>query len=253
VNVNVTFLGVGEAFDEDLVNNSHLIQSDINLLLDCGYSIPRHLWKHCSHQNFIDAIYLSHAHADHYMGLPILLARMWEEGRVAALKVMSQEVVLKKLQSLADHAYPGLLTKLSFPLELIPIEAGTTLHVSDLALEFAPSKHSISNFAVRVTCARRSVCYSGDGAVTEATRRLYKDADLLIHECYTLENESRTHASVKDVIKMCEEMHVKCLAVTHVQRTIRRDSDTLHEFIKKHAETVRVMVPDPLETFFLES
>ena len=33
--MKIIFLGVGEAFDETLPNNSHLILSDTNLLLDC--------------------------------------------------------------------------------------------------------------------------------------------------------------------------------------------------------------------------
>lgn len=247
--MNVTFLGVGEAFDEELVNNSHLIQAHTKLLLDCGYPIPRHLWKYNPRQDFLDAIYLSHAHADHYMGLPILLARMWEEKRTARLKVISHPAVIERIPSLTDHAYPNLLSKLSFPLDLVSIDEGKTLWLNELALDFAPSHHSITNFAIRVTHNERIVCYSGDGVFTKATQELYEGADLLIHECYTLEQEISTHGSVRSVIAMCEDKGVKCLALTHLNRTIRLERDALHRCIEQEAKTVRVIIPESLEEF----
>ena len=46
----VIFLGVGEAFDEELPNTSILIRygkgtSPVTLLLDCGFTAPPRLWK----------------------------------------------------------------------------------------------------------------------------------------------------------------------------------------------------------------
>lgn len=249
--MKVIFLGVGEAFDEELVNNCHLVQSTTTLLLDCGYSIPRHLWKHYPDQEYLDAVYLSHAHADHYMGLPILLARMWEEKRTAPLKVISHTSVLERIPSLTDHAYPGLLDRLPFPVEFICIHEGATLNLNELVLDFAPSHHSVSNYAVRVICNGRRICYSGDGVFTELTRELYKGADLVIHECYTLEQEIPTHGSIREVIAMCEEQQVKCLALTHLNRTLRSDLDQVWHYIEKHTRKLRVILPNPLDEFAL--
>src|SRR5712692_6482064 len=113
--MKVIFLGVGEAFDENLVNNSHIIHSETKLLLDCGYAIPRHLWKHYPDKDFIDAIYLTHAHADHYLGTPILLARMWEDRREKPLKIISQAGICKDLPVIMEYAYRGLYEMLPFP------------------------------------------------------------------------------------------------------------------------------------------
>ena len=75
--MKVIFLGVGEAFDEDVPNNSHLIETGkTKILLDCGMTATPQVWKYNKDQNFIDSVYISHWHADHYFGLPGLLLRM---------------------------------------------------------------------------------------------------------------------------------------------------------------------------------
>ncbi len=80
--MKVEFVGVGEAFDETLPNNSQILQwGDSRLLIDCGYSIPHAFWKHHPDSEYLDAIYISHRHADHYFGLPSILVRMAEDGR----------------------------------------------------------------------------------------------------------------------------------------------------------------------------
>ncbi|MEF9476067.1 MAG: hypothetical protein L0958_05190 [Candidatus Mariimomonas ferrooxydans] len=65
--MEIVFLGVGEAFDETVPNNSHVVLSDTTILLDCGYSVPAQLWKYNANPSFLDAIYISHRHADHYL------------------------------------------------------------------------------------------------------------------------------------------------------------------------------------------
>ena len=76
--MKVVFIGVGEAGDENYPNNSSIILSDTKLLLDCGFAVPQQLWRYNADQDLVDAIYISHMHADHYFGIPVLLIRMLE-------------------------------------------------------------------------------------------------------------------------------------------------------------------------------
>ena len=44
--MKIQFVGVGEAFDETLPNNSQLLEwENTRLLIDCGYAVPHSLWK----------------------------------------------------------------------------------------------------------------------------------------------------------------------------------------------------------------
>ncbi|KKQ21582.1 MAG: Beta-lactamase domain-containing protein, partial [Parcubacteria group bacterium GW2011_GWA2_37_10] len=44
--MKIIFLGVGEAFDENIPNNSHLVITErTKLLLDCGMTAAPQVWK----------------------------------------------------------------------------------------------------------------------------------------------------------------------------------------------------------------
>ncbi|MBL8179236.1 MAG: ribonuclease Z [Bryobacterales bacterium] len=210
-------LGAGEAFDESFPNTSVLIESETNLLLDCGFSVPPMLWRSGAR---VDALYLTHAHADHFFGVPAVLARMCDEPRRDPLPVVTQHDVWQRLRQVLELAYPGSEAKRTFPLVFVPATAGTTVPLNELTLRFAPTRHGIGNLAVRVECGGRAICLSGDGAFTEQSKALYKGADLLFHEAYSFEQRS-SHAHVEDVVAMAVETGVKRLALTHIERHVR--------------------------------
>lgn len=123
--MKIVFLGVGEAFDENLPNNSHLVTTDkTNLLLDCGLTAPPQIWKFNPDTDFLDAIYISHWHADHYFGLPGLLLRMWEGGRTKPLVIISRKGFKDRFKQLMDLAYLNFSANFKFEIKIIEIEAG---------------------------------------------------------------------------------------------------------------------------------
>ncbi|MCX6765282.1 MAG: MBL fold metallo-hydrolase [Candidatus Nealsonbacteria bacterium] len=104
--MKIVFLGVGEAFDDNLPNNSQIVITDkTKMLLDCGFNIPQSLWRYNGDPNFLDAVYISHQHADHYFGLPAVLLRMWEGGRERGLTVICQKSLIDSFQEYMDFAY----------------------------------------------------------------------------------------------------------------------------------------------------
>lgn len=248
--MKVVFLGVGESFDEDYVNNSHLIVSETKLLLDCGYAIPRHFWKHYPDKDLLDALYLSHRHADHCFGMPILLLRMAEERRQKPLTIICQKGMKEDMLAITEYAYSGIFDRLPFQVQFIEVTKDDRVQLNELELEFAPSTHVISNFAIRVSSRGNVVCYSGDGTFNEATRQLYRNADLLIHESYYFDKRTQAHASLIEVIDMAREVGVKCLALTHLSRDLRREKHRVLEHIKRQ-EDIKVLLPEPLQEYNL--
>jgi ribonuclease BN (tRNA processing enzyme) len=213
-------LGVGEAFDAPLGNTSALLTAESRLLLDCGYAVPAALWAHNGDPDFLDAIYLSHAHGDHYFGIPPVIGRLWESGRVRELAVITQESVFGKMRDAVELAYPGILAKCRFPLRWIPAAPDTKVEWREFRLAFAPTTHSVSNLAIRVETAGRSFAYSGDGMFTRDSRCLFSGADVLLHEAYSFEPHP-IHGDIPGVIAMAAEAKVGRLLLTHINRGTR--------------------------------
>src|SRR3954464_7841441 len=156
-------LGVGEAFDAPLGNTSALLTAESRLLLDCGYAVPASLWAHDGDPDFLDGIYISHAHGDHYFGWPPVIGRMWESGRTKELAIVTQPAVSDKRRNAMELACPGILAACKFDLRFVPAAVGARVQWREFALGFAPSTHSVPNLAVRVETGGRSFAYSGDG------------------------------------------------------------------------------------------
>lgn len=250
--MKVIFLGVGEAFDENNPNNSHLVLSGkTSLLLDCGFVAPYQLWKYNNNQSFLDGVYITHPHADHYFGLPALLVRMWEEKRKRQFTIICQKGFKKVVKEVLDYAYKGCLSNFKFKLNFIEIEPGQNIKFKNLKLSFALGQHFVKDIAIKISDGKKILCYSGDGIVTKQTKELYNSSDLLIHEAYLYNKpyiyDKKNHAAIVDLIKMAEKNNIKCLALTHINRRVRKGLTKKKIFSKK----VKVIVPNPLEEYKL--
>jgi len=239
--MKVIFLGTGEAFDENYLNNSSLVVAGkTNLLLDCGMTTPYQLWKYDDNQNLLDAVYISHSHADHYFGLPALLTRMWEEKRKKPFAIVCRRK--EDIKKVAEAGYKGIFKKLGFKVSFVGIEKDSIVRFKGLELSFAKASHSIENYAVRIESRGGSVCYSGDGMFNEETERLYENCDLLIHETYLYDKKLIGHASVASVVDMAERDNIKVLALTHINRNLRKKGFSLTK------SKVKIAVPKPFDT-----
>ncbi len=245
--MKIIFLGVGEAFDKNIPNNSVLVLSKTNLLLDCGYSIPQQLWKYNSDQSFLDAIFISHRHADHYFGLPPLLVRMWEGKRTKPLTIICEKGMEKIIQEVFELGYQNFYEKFDFKVNFIEVKAGQEIQFNEFTLNFAPTTHSASNLAIKIKKQENTVCYSGDGMFNKQTEELYKNSDLVIHESFLYDKKIIGHACITDLIEMAKKNNIKCLALTHIQRDFRENLDKVKQEISK--ENIKVIIPEPLEEF----
>lgn len=241
--MKVQFIGVGEAFDETLPNNSQLLTwPGCRLLIDCGYAVPHSVWKLHPDPDVIDTVYLSHAHADHYFGLPSYIVRLAEDGRRRDLEVLCPQGMKETVVQMIEYAYQGLIPKLPFSTQFREVEAGKPLAYRGATLEFAPSSHPVKNFAIAVTVQGCKYAYSGDGNFTPHTRRLYTDCSMLVHEAYEFEMEKYGHACIKNLVRMAEEERVRVLALTHLQRTLRKERlQEIREYVA--GSRVKVLIP----------
>jgi ribonuclease Z len=240
-------LGCGEAFDNDLFNTSILLQTgSANLLLDCGYSIPPRVWQTLPDPDAIDLVYISHPHADHYFGVPALLGRMWEDGRTRKLSILTQAPVIDQIRIAMELGYRGLSNRFKYEIEWIPALPERPVEACGAHFRFAETRHSVTNYAVRIESDGKSVGYSGDGMWTDASRRLFQGAHLVFHEAYSFET-SPVHADIPSLLAMTPGQQIAQLALMHVQRDLRRHPDAIHEAIKS-LTGCKALMPAPGQT-----
>lgn len=234
--MRICFLGVGEAFDEYYPNTSLLVSLpgpdyDSHVLLDCGFTAPAGYYLHAPEDarsgSALDAIWISHFHGDHFLGLPLLLLRLWQEGRSRSLTIVGQAGVEEKVWIALDLAYPGFRPRISYPVRFQEAAPGVEIDVAGARWRFAPGDHSVVTpcLAVRLDCDGKSVMYSGDGRPTPETEDLARDVDLLVHEAYGLEEDTPGHGGVPGCLDMARDIRARNLALVHVNRRVRRESE----------------------------
>jgi len=224
--IQVRYIGTGEAFDHRMPNTSIVYDGARRILLDCGYSIPHALWSHSLDPGWLDAIYLTHFHADHCFGLPAVLVRMGQDGRSRPLELVGGPGSTDAIKRVLETGFPGMLRKSNFELRFHEVCPSDSLGLGPVTLQTARSHHSIPNHSIRMTDGDVSVCYSGDGGPSEETEALYANANLLIHEAYYAEESPKiTHASVPQVAAMATRAQVKSLHLLHLARAAPKPSE----------------------------
>lgn len=247
--MKIEFVGVGEAFDETLPNNSQVLEwNEYRLLVDCGYAVPHALWKRHPDPEYLDAVYISHPHADHYFGLPSYLIRLAEDGRKRKIEVFCPSGVKTTISEMIECGYRGILSKIPLTLTIREVKLGEPLELAGGRVEFAQSAHPVRNYAIAVSHGAGKYAYSGDGNYTPETFDLYRNAKLLAHEAYCLGPPFHGHASISEVIAMAERAEVETLALTHLQRDTRRNNRAeINALIA--GSRIKVIIPEPGDVF----
>ncbi|HDQ40031.1 MAG TPA: MBL fold metallo-hydrolase [Desulfonatronum sp.] len=250
--MRVQFIGVGEAFDEHYPNTSILVslggpENQLHVLLDCGFTAAAAYYAHAHVGAALDAVWISHFHGDHFLGVPLLLLRFWEEGRTKPLTIMGQKGVEEKLWSSFDLAFPQFKTRLQYPVHCLEAAPGKTIELAGAQWSFTANDHSVLApcLAVRLACNGKSVFYSGDGRPTPSTADLAQGVDLLIHEAYGLEPDTPGHGGVPGCLELAEKTRAKSLALVHVNRRVRQEKAGVIRDMLATALKGRGFLPEP--------
>ena len=165
----------------------------------------------------IRAVILTHRHADHIYGLPILVQGMWIGGREAALPIYGPEETLqvaRQLLSLFDLEEGGG----AFPLEWRAIsrrQGQRVLELNNVLIRAAPVEHGgLEVRALRFdhTVSGRSIVYSSDTRPCAALVDLAAGVDLLIQEA---SGAFSNHTSAAQAADLAREVGAAELALIH--------------------------------------
>jgi ribonuclease BN (tRNA processing enzyme) len=185
-----------------------LVESaDAAILLDCGFGSFESFVNHAS-EALLDAIFVSHAHADHVADLEIFMdaKKVWRDQPRLVASPETMGFIAPDPNALPE----GTLVFVSevTPLELPKIQA-----------EFSRTTHKIPTLAASVSIGGRHVIYCADTGPTWVAPPYFAGADLAIVEC-TLEirsdSSSLFHLDAREAGVMARELSAHQTLVTHI-------------------------------------
>lgn len=130
------------------------------------------------------SLFISHFHIDHVSGLHILNKFNFKQG----IDVYIGEGRSKDFKTLANP--PFTIGYIPQPENIFNLKTQIRLHELSEKGQSTPFKasaikqhHAYVNHGYRIELEGKTIAYTGDCGLTDATRRLAKDVDLLICEC----------------------------------------------------------------------
>jgi ribonuclease Z len=126
--LRVTFLGTSGAVPTAQRNPSgiYINREGEELLFDCGEGTQRQMMRFGTGFS-ISAIFLTHVHGDHVLGLPGLLQTLDFNDREEALTIYTPRGTVRTIKTLIT----ALDTRLGFSVEISEIDPGETVHGDD--------------------------------------------------------------------------------------------------------------------------
>lgn len=139
MDLSVVFLGTGGAVPSARRSTASVLlaRGGERLLFDCGEGTQRQMQRSLGLVQ-VDEIYLTHFHADHFLGLPGLLKTYDLTEREAPLTVYGPRGLVDLFKTL--HRIVG---RLDFKLDLVELEPGDSMALDGADLRAFPVEHSV--------------------------------------------------------------------------------------------------------------
>jgi ribonuclease Z len=140
VDLSVVFLGTGGAVPSARRSTASVLVSrgGERLMFDCGEGTQRQMQRSLGLVQ-VDEIYLTHFHADHFLGLPGLLKTYDLTDREAPLTVYGPRGLRDLFKTLGR-----LIGRIGFGLELVELEEGDSMEIEGGEIQAFPVAHSVS-------------------------------------------------------------------------------------------------------------
>lgn len=201
-------------------NSGYLVRSHGNAIaLDFGSGVFARVRQEME-PAALDAIVISHMHADHFFDLvPLRYAIRYETKRAHPLPIYLPpggigvaKTIGSPLKETADF-YDGVL-------DLREYSPGEPLEIGACTIRFAATVHYVPAYAMRVETRGGVLGYSADTAPCERVERLVSGADVFLSEAALgpngAENGSRRgHLNAREAGELAARAAVKHLVLTH--------------------------------------
>ena len=219
--MRLTVIGCSGSYPgPDSPASCYLVEADTGertwrVLLDLGSGALGSLQRHVDPLS-IDAVLLSHLHADHCLDLCgyYVLRKYHPDGSAPLLPVWGPAGTAARMARAYDlPEEPGMSAEFDFCEYAGPIEIGP------FAVEPVALDHPVAAYGLRVSAEGGTLAYTGDTGPCDALGRLAADADLLLAEAsfrHGDPNPPGIHLTGRQAGEAAAAAGVGRLVVTHV-------------------------------------
>lgn len=224
--MKLQFIGTGSAFTVGGNYHSNMLFEADNgkkLLIDCGSDARHALYELGMTQNDIDAVYISHLHADHIGGLEWLaFTTMFSPRGARKMPLICHKSLLKPLWNALSGGLCSLEDQdsgLETYFELQPISEEGCFTWQNVPFSIFQTVHQISNkivqpsYGLETVVNRKKVLLTTDTkfphAVDDSLRKKYETADIIFHDCETSPIKSSVHAHYNELSTLPWEIRKK--------------------------------------------
>jgi len=216
--VDLTVLGCAGTFPSpDSPCSSYLVEHDgFRLVLDLGAGAVGALQRHVGLLD-VDAVYLSHLHADHCIDLVAYsyARRYHPDGPAPPLPVYGPAGTAARICAAFETAPRDRLRDV-FDFREVPVGEQS---IGPFSVRSARSNHPVECHALRVEAGGRSLTYSGDTGVCDRLVELARDTDLFLCEASwtdRADNPRDVHLSGREAGEHAARAGARRLMVTHL-------------------------------------
>lgn len=279
--MEIVFLGTGSDYaTPEREPVCVLIKGGANLLLDCSPSVLKQLALVGMDPLDIDAVFISHRHAGHSLGLPFLTWGNIVRGRKRELLVfLPEDSVLERLHELSiEGLYPGecyhrklfdvrlhkLKTSDFDKVSLKELMRGRQESSANITVRSAPLSHwegendatkfFTLGYSLEFTDVDLKIAYAVDTRPCENTVKLARNADILIHDA-SFEHKAAKwalqarHSTAREAAEVAKRANAKVLVLVHLHPTRfgRKDIGNVFSEDAKHVFDGELVMPNDLD------
>ncbi|MDD9872576.1 MAG: MBL fold metallo-hydrolase [Deltaproteobacteria bacterium] len=220
-------IGTGDAFGSGGRRQSaYLLRSGAGgVLLDCGQTTNSGLSALGVSREEIEVILISHFHADHFGGLPLLLiAAHYEDARRAPLRIAGPPGIEARVRELAQaQGHPLEKHAFRFPLHFEELPLSSEREIGPVQVRAFPTHHAPASLphGLALRAAALRVAYSGDTGWFDGLPAQVGSSDLFLCECTFEKPTFEYHLSLAELAQHRPAFHCGRWLLTHLGQAMR--------------------------------